>query len=541
MKPHRLLLLTVLLVSSLALPALAQETVDADAVALLRQHGLEQSQVMETLGWLTDVYGPRLTGSPQLDKAMDWAAKQLGAWGLQNVHREAWGPFGMGWTLNRFSMHAAYEHGSFPVIAFPKAWSPGTKGPVKGEVVWVDIQTEEDMARYRGKLKGKVILLEEPRDVEEWFTPLAERRDAADLLSLANWAGADERPSEINAQRMREAQMQQMRRRFIFEEAPLAILDRSFKGDYGTVFVSGAAVMAPADAPRGAAPRAYDPQGATVIPQVTVAVEHYNRIHRLLQKGLPVTVTLDLDVATTTQDPMEYNLIAEIPGTDPVLKDEVVMLGAHFDSWHAGTGTTDNGAGSAVMMEAMRLLQTLFKETGKQPRRTIRLALWTGEEQGLLGSRAYVNEHFATVGGWGQPPSALKPDHDKFSGYFNMDNGTGKIRGVYLQGNSGVEPIFRAWLKPFHDLDAATLTLSNTGGTDHLAFDAAGLPGFQFIQEPIAYSTRTHHSNMDLWDHAVADDLKQAATIIASFVYHTAQRDEKLPRKPLPAPAVGSN
>jgi Zn-dependent M28 family amino/carboxypeptidase len=275
-----------------------------------------------------------------------------------------------------------------------------------------------------------------------------------------------------------------------------------------------------------------------MIPQATLAVEHYNRIYRLLEKGFPVTMELNMDVTYTDDDPMERNVIGEIPGTDTDLKDEVVMLGAHLDSWHAGTGATDNGAGSAVMMEVMRILQAVYAETGKQPRRTIRLALWTGEEQGLLGSRAYVNDHFATTAGRGQPPTELKPEHDAFSAYYNMDNGTGKVRGVYLQGNETVAPIFRAWLKPFNDLGAATLTMSNTGGTDHLSFDGVGLPGFQFIQEPIAYSSRTHHSTLDVLDHAIEDDLKQAATIIASFVYHTAQRDEKLPRKPLPGQTV---
>lgn len=270
-----------------------------------------------------------------------------------------------------------------------------------------------------------------------------------------------------------------------------------------------------------------------VTPQFTLAVEHYNRIYRVLQKNLPVSLEIELDATFHEDDPMEHNVMAEIPGTDPQIGDEVVMVGAHLDSWHAGTGATDNAAGSVVMMEALRILKATYAELGKQPRRTIRIGLWTGEEQGLYGSRAYVNDHFATIEGWGRPPTELKPEHETFSAYYNLDNGTGKIRGVYLQGNDRVDPIFRTWLKPFHDLGANTLTLSNTGGTDHLAFDAAGLPGFQFIQDHVTYSTRTHHSNMDVYDHAIEDDLKQAATIIASFVYHTAERDEKLPRKPL--------
>jgi hypothetical protein len=517
----------------LAVPVRAQELVDQDAVAAIRKHGLEHSRVMETLSWLTDVYGPRLTGSPELDAASQWARQHLEGLGLQNVHLEAWGPFGRGWTLNRFSLHAKSSTMQFPVLAYPKAWSPGLARPVTAEVVLLKATNDDELAQYQGKLKGKFVMIEPPRKVEEPFEPLALRRDEKNLLDLANWAGADERPSEINADRLREQQFNQRKAQFVYDEQPVALLDRTFKGDYGTVFVSSASVPAPPGAQWPNIPRPYQ-AGVTVIPQATLAVEHYNRIVRLLEKGFPVTLTMDLAATFTDTDPMEYNIIGEIPGTDPSLGQELVMLGAHFDSWHAGTGTTDNAAGSAVMIEAVRILQEVFRETGKQPRRTIRIALWTGEEQGLLGSRAYVDQHFATMGTRGQPPTALKPDHAKFSGYYNMDNGTGKIRGVYLQGNEAVAPIFRAWLKPFADLGASTLTLSNTGGTDHLSFDAAGLPGFQFIQEQMAYSTRTHHSNMDLWDHASEEDLKQAATIIASFVYHTAQRNDKLPRKPLP-------
>jgi hypothetical protein len=320
---------------------------------------------------------------------------------------------------------------------------------------------------------------------------------------------------------------------FVLSEKPAAILDRGSKGDYGTIFVSSARVPVAPDAGWRDGPSAYDIPAPETVPQFTVAVEHYNRLVRIAQKGLPVSINLHLRVAFNEEDPMEYNVTGELDGTDPAIGDEVVILGGHYDSWHAGTGATDNATGSAVMMEAMRILKHVYAEKGTGPRRTIRIGLWTGEEQGLLGSRSYVQQHFAESDGLGQPPTALKPEHEKFSAYYNMDNGTGKIRGVYMQGNAEVEPIFRSWLQPFSDLGASTLSLQNTGGTDHLAFDAVGLPGFQFIQEPMAYSTRTHHSNMDVYDHAVADDLKQAATIIASFAYHTAERDEKLPRKKL--------
>lgn len=522
----------VVLAALCSTPLFAQESVDEKAVEIIRKHGLDNSQVMETLSLMTDVYGPRLTGSPGLDRASDWAIEELEALGLENVHRDEWGPFGKGWTLNRFSMNATSPV-SFPIIAHPKAWSPGTDGRVEAELVVVDVENLE--ALTPGSLTGKIVMMETPRDLEEDFTGEAQRRDTENLLGLANYVGGDQRSFRSNPERMRQIRQQQQAMRAVVEQQPLAIVNRYFKGEYGTLFVSSASVVAPADASVDFfnRPRAWNPGDVEVIPQVTLAVEHYNRLYRLAERGHTVTVELEMDVTFDESDPMEYNVIGDFPGTDDEIGDEIVMVGAHFDSWHAGTGTTDNGAGSSVMMEVMRILKETYNELGRSPRRTIRIALWTGEEQGLLGSRAHVEKFYASGAGFNQPPEELKPLHDKFAGYFNMDNGTGKIRGVYMQGNEGVAPIFRSWLKPFHDLEASTLSLSNTGGTDHLAFDAVGLPGFQFIQDPIAYSPRTHHSNMDVLDHAIEDDLKQAATIIATFAYHTAERDEKLPRKPL--------
>ncbi len=528
------LLLFVGLAPALAQQAALEEPVDEAAVEVIRKHGLEQSRVMEHLGWLTDVHGPRLTGSPALMEASRWILSQLEAWGLQNAHLEPWGPFGRGWTLNTFWMQARGA-AVFPVHAYPKAWSPSVSG--SAEVILFDAETDEQFEGFTGRLAGKVVMMEPAREVEEPFAPYARRRTPEELLGQANWAG--EAPGEDrqpDPERLRQRQIAQRRMQMLADEQPLALLDRSYKGDYGTIFVSSVSVPAPEGTPWFDRPSGWDPRGQAVIPQFTLAVEHYNRLYRLLRRGLPVTLDLALDVTFHDDDPMQYNVVAEIPGADPAVGDELVMGGAHLDSWHAGTGATDNAAGSAVMMEVMRILKETYAELGRQPRRTLRIALWTGEEQGLYGSRAYVNDHFATIAGWGRPPSELKPDHARFSAYYNLDNGTGKIRGVYLQGNEAVAPLFRAWLRPFHDLEAATLTLANTGGTDHLAFDAAGLPGFQFIQDHVAYSSRTHHSNMDVYDHALADDLKQAATIIAAFVYHTAERADRLPRKPLPMP-----
>lgn len=522
-----------------ALPVTAQERVDEDAIAAIRAEGLENSQVMETLGWLTDVYGPRLTGSPQLDRSQQWILTRFEEWGISDTRQEPWGPFGLGWTLQDFDMNVV-EPMPFPVLAYPKAWSPGIDGPVTAEVVIFDAESEEAFADYEGKLKGKVVLVEDMRDPAEFYEPVAKRHSDEKLLELANAVQGATPERSYSAAAMARYRLQQARVRFLYEQEPLAILDvGSNRGDYGSMFLSAATMPPDPDASWFDQPRAWSPGDVEVLPQITVASEHYNRMYRLLQRGIPVTVELNMEVAFNDDDPMEYNLIAEIPGSDPEIGDEVVMLGAHLDSWHAGTGATDNGAGSAVMMEAMRILKKVYAELGTAPRRTIRMALWTGEEQGLHGSLAYVNEHFADLPTWSQPPTAIKPDHDKLSAYYNMDNGTGKIRGIYLQGNEALRPIFGAWLAPFHDLGAGTVTISNTSSTDHIAFDRVGLPGFQFIQDPISYG-RTHHSNMDTFDHAEEEDLKQAATIIASFVYHTAQRDEKLPRKPLelaePAP-----
>lgn len=504
-----------LLVLCIGFQAIAQEKVDENANKIIRKYGMDQSQVMETASWLTDVYGPRLTGSPMLDKATDWAVKTMKDWGLENVHTEKWGPFGRGWELKKFALSATVPS-AYPIIAYPKAWSPAVKGTVTGEVIYLDANTEEDLQKYKGKLKGKFVLLDTVRAVQEPFEADAQRFDTKDLLDMANAAAPNpsgNRPYRGGFNTGFSTALWKM----IYEEKPLCILDRSYKGDLGTVFTGGA---------RSKEGQARD-KDAEVLPQVTMGVEYYNRLFRLLKKGIPVTLSMELDAVYANPDEMEANIIGEIPGTD--LKDEVVMFGAHFDSWHPGTGATDNAAGSAVMMEVARILQQMIKETGVKPRRTLRIALWTGEEQGLLGSRGYVQQHFAEM--QERSVTALKAEQSKIAGYYNLDNGTGKVRGVYLQGNDKVMSIFRAWLDPFKDLDATTLTLQNTGGTDHLSFDAVGIPGFQFIQDPISYMSRTHHSNMDNWDHLSAEDLKQAATVIASFVWHTSQRDEKLPRK----------
>jgi hypothetical protein len=434
---------------------------------------------------------------------------------MKNVHLEEWGPFGRGWQLDHFELHCTAPS-YFPLIAYPKAWSPSTAGEISGEVIYLDAANSTELNQYKGKLEGKFVLLDTIRKVEEWFDAPAKRVASDELLRLANLN--DPTPRRGRNFRGSGARFSDTLWTFLQEEAPAAVIDRSYKGDLGTVFVSGASAVS----------GGVRDEGVQVIPQLTMSIEHYNRIFRLVRKNMNVSLSMDLKTQYTNRDGMEHNIIAEIPGTDRA--EEVVMFGAHFDSWHTSTGATDNGAGSAVMIEVARILQKTIEESGIKPRRTLRLALWTGEEQGLYGSRAYVRTHFANTDPNGNALE-IYPAQERISAYYNLDNGTGKIRGVHLQGNTAIGPVFRDFLEPFQDLGATTLTLGNTGGTDHLSFDAVGIPGFQFIQDPIAYGTRTHHSNMDNWDHLVEEDLKQAATVIASFVWHTSQRNEMLPRK----------
>jgi hypothetical protein len=469
-----------------------------------------------------------------LKRANEWTRDTMAGWGMQNAHLEAWGPFGRGWTLRRFSAQVVSPQ-TFPLIAYPKAWSPGTpRGQsVTGPVVYVDAADAAGLEKWRGKLRGAIVLTAPPRDLRARFEPLAARRTEAELTALANAeAGPARRPNAAArpntaapAAPPRAATFPGIRAEFLRKEGAAVLVDPSRTGDGGTLFVQSASVYNAPNTPRDRRASAWDRNPPAILPQIVMASEHYNRLVRMIQQGETPRVTIDLDVAFPNEDNgMSFNTIAEIPGTDK--KDEIVMLGGHLDSWHGGTGATDNGAGVAVAMEAARILKAL----NLVPRRTIRVALWSGEEQGLFGSRAYVAQHFGTM-----ENGVLKPgrEHDKLSAYYNLDNGTGKIRGIYLQGNAAVAPLFKDWLAPFADLGATTVTARGTGGTDHISFDAVGLPGFQFIQDTIEYDTRTHHSNMDVFDRIQADDMKQAATIMAAFVYQTAMQDEKLPRKAL--------
>ena len=507
----------------------------------IRDEGLNRSQVMQHLSYLTDVIGGRLTNSPNMKRANEWTRDTMAKWGMQNAKLEAWGPFGRGWSLKSFNAQVI-EPQTIAVIAYPKAWSPSTKGPVTAEVVYFNAQTDADLEKYRGKLAGKIVLISEPREVKAAFEGLGTRRTEEELKKMAEAAPVAQqqgRPGNLGGNaNQRQAMLFGIKRwNFLMSEGAAVVVDSSSKGSGGTLFVGGAAVVQEipaADAPVNfrSGLRAYDKAAeARMLPQITMTIEDYNRLIRMINLGVTPKMTVDIKAQYHDEDLMGYNTVAEIPGTDPELKDEVVMLGGHLDSWHSAGGATDNASGSAVAMEAARILMA----SGLKPRRTIRVALWSGEEQGLNGSREYVKQQFGEMkpaAAEGQAPQLVKQaNYDKFSAYYNLDNGTGRIRGVYMQGNSAVRPFFEAWLAPFHDLGAKTLTISNTSGTDHLSFDRIGLPGFQFIQDEIEYSTRTHHSNQDSFDRIQADDMKQAATIMAAFVYQTAMMDEKLPRK----------
>lgn len=522
--------LILVLVGTITAPVIcsqAQQTaekIDIDAINRIKNEELQHSQLMETVSYLTDVIGPRLTGSPGLRKAQQYAIERLREWGIANGQLEPWGrPFGRGWSLEGFTANVTSPSFS-SLIAYPKAWSPATEGMVRGEAIFFDVRTEADLAKYKGKLKGKIVLFFPVRQVEPSFLPRARRTSDEEMRKLSEAKFESERPNfQLSSERRARAELSYKKWQMLIEENAAVVLEPG-SGDAGTVYVTGATVPVPLDTPDEQRPRPWDLNAPKILPQVVVAAEQYNRIIRLVSRGLHVQLEININARFYDQDLMGYNVIAEIPGTD--LKDEVVMIGGCLDSWHTGTGATDNAAGAAVALEVMRLFKTL----NLKPRRTVRIGLWSAEEQGAFGSQAYVANHFAKRAG-APPRFDFKPEYQKFSAYFNLDYGTGKIRGVYLQGNEGVRPIFNAWLAPFKEMGAETVTSSGIYSTDHNSFDEVGLPGFQFIRDFMENNPRTAHTNMDVFEHVLPDDLKQSALIAASFVYQAAMRDEKLPRK----------
>jgi hypothetical protein len=516
------LALLVLLVSAL-LPA--QEKVDLNVVHKIKTEELgPDSKVMELMYSLTDRYGPRLTNSPQYRAAGDWAVGQMKEWGLANVHLEKWAtpkdnPI-PGWQVTSYN-GAMVEPTYMSIIGVPIAWTGGTDGPVTAEAVLATVQSQADMDKWHGKLKGKIVLTAAPPELEFPTTALARRYTPEELTEMAtelipNTAGGrggrgaaggrfGGAMANMTPEQMRE--FMQKLNTFWKDEGALVTVNATARGQSGTLFGGGASRRMEKN-----------------IASVSITAEHYNRIARLLQHNVPVKLMFDIKTQFDSNTE-SFNVIGEIPGTTKA--NEVVMVGGHFDSWHYGTGATDNGAGSAVAMEVMRILKKLNLKMD----RTVRVGLWGGEEEGLLGSRAYVKDHFADT-------ETMKPtaEHGNLAGYFNIDNGTGRIRGVYLQGNEMMRPIFESWFAAVKDITPGVITIRNTGGTDHLSYAAVGLPGFQFIQDPMDYDTRTHHSNMDVYDRIQPADMKQMAIIEAFFVYNAATRPDKLPRLDLPAP-----
>ena len=549
-----------LLAGFVALPVAAiraQEKVDVATVERIKSEEMNNSHVMETMSWLSDVYGPRLTWSPNASRAGDWAMGEMKRWGLSNVHEETWDtPAGIGWQNDRFSLMATSPV-SFIVAAVPQAWSVGTKGTVRGPAVAVSAGCLDELkAKYNGKLANTFVMLAPPlnRAVNQ-FAPTSTRLSDSTLAAMAaaqpaggrggrgGFPGAPQaaRSAVCEAQAVRDSVAAVQRAALAGQNVPPRFgpggLSAADTNTIRWLLTQRVAALLLGDVSHvggdiGTNNGASRVKGAPLVPTVHVAQESYGRIARMLEKNVPVALELTMQNTFYPKNTSSFNIIGEIPGTDPALKNEVVMIGAHFDSWHSGTGATDNGAGSGVMLEAMRLLKTL----DLHPRRTIRIALWTGEEQGLLGSSAYVKKHFGTRDTLGF--HAL-PEQSGLAAYFNVDNGSGKIRGVYMQGIEAEHPIFDAWMGPFRDMGMRTLTISNTTGTDHLSYIGVGLPGFQFIQDPLDYGNVTHHTNQDVYERLQPDDMKFNSAVVASFAWDAAQRDEKLPRPPEPTALPG--
>ena len=526
----------------------AEENTDLSTIHQIKKEAFENSKVMDHLFYLVDVNGPRQTGSPGFQAAADWAVKRLSEWGLQNVKQEKWEPYGQGWSTNRFSAHLVepqYE----TLIGVPLAWSPSTEGvisaqplctPLKREPVLKadEVAIEQFIDRYKGKLKNATLLIAPLKDVKVQSTvahkrfseaELGERAVAPELLTPIDYDDPElEVPDDPEKRRdflarapewFQEKQRNDRRRiqnrlnQFLADEGVRLVIHPASRGDGGTVF------------PPRPGPGSRDPKDISPPPSIAITPEQYNRIYRLSERKIPVRIEVEVRAQFHRDTESSINVIAELAGGSQ--KEEIVMIGAHLDSISAGLGATDNAAGCAVVLEAARILKNLNLKLN----RTVRLALWGGEEEGLLGSKAYVKKHF------GDPETMqLKAEHARLAAYFNLDNGTGKIRGIYLQDNDMVRPIFRSWLEPFRDLGATTLSIRRTGGTDHLSFDNVGLPGFQFIQDPVEYETRTHHSSMDVYERIQPGDLMQSSALMAAFVFQAANRAEMLPRKPLPKP-----
>jgi hypothetical protein len=531
----------------LALPLAAQKGPDLGVVDRIKTEAFDHSKVMDHLYFLTDIHGPRLTGSPEFDDAAKWTMERLKEYGVANVHEEPWGPFGRSWSAQQWTVEMTEPRYS-QLTAAPLAWSASSQGAVSGELIIAPLRTsfrdgpkqyrekfEAYQKQWTGKLRGKIVLLSDPKVPKEASKPQFRRLTDAELADLAK---SPDPAAKVNVKTLEELQWPEDPEEMgkFFSSLPTSMMEKLFdlyekvSADRGTFFAKEGVVAILTNDQRAhegmvfaEAAGSFKSKDPLAPPTFVVTAEQYDRIARAVEKKLPVQVRVSLKANVSDKDVNGQNIIGEIPGG--AKKDEIVMVGAHFDSWHTGTGATDNGTGSAVMIEVMRILKALNLKLD----RTVRIGLWSGEEQGLFGSRAYVKEHFADP-----VTMQVKPEHAKLSGYFNLDNGSGKIRGVYLQGNGAMRPLFKEWFGPFQDLGVTTITIRNTGGTDHLSFAAVGLPGFQFIQDPLDYGSITHHSDMDTYDHAIPADLMQAAAVIATCVYEAANAPEMLPRRELP-------
>jgi carboxypeptidase Q len=521
----------------------AAESVDLAMYARIRDEAVSHTHVMEYASGLMDGIGPRLTGSPNLKRANEWTRDQFTAMGCSNAHLEDWGEFGMGWQqVNTWLRMTAPDTAVFIAQAAP--WSPATKGAITAPAIWVDIKDEKDFDKYKGKLAGKIVFFGAMRDVKPVEKPLFTRDEEADLKRIQTYPLEAPNPDFSFQSFLKGLAVREKIGKFLADEQALAVITpsrdgRNNGGSGGTIFD---------DTGAGFGWLIYQREHANPLPVAVTAIENYGRVYRLLKAGVPVNLELDIDSKFYGDHEHGFDTVAEIPGTDPNLRDEIVMVGGHLDSWASATGATDNGAGTIVAMEVMRILTAL----GVKPRRTIRVGLWTGEEQGEFGSYGYVKQHFGEIPRSTAPdqltvteydrdasgPIIFKPEFQKISAYFNLDNGSGRIRGIYLQQNAAVAPIFAQWIAPLADLGVGTLTMRDTGGTDHEAFDAVGIPGFQFIQDPLDYGSRTHHSNMDTYERLQPEDLAQAAAVEAIFAYNAAMRDQMLPRKPIPHPEL---
>ena len=517
-------LIALLLVLSPVL-AQAEEPVDLEMVSRIREEGYRRSQVMETARHLTEGIGARLTGSPAMKEANEWTRRKLEEWGLENAHLESY-DFGRGWTFSRASVHLLRPF-EMPLLALPKAWTPGTEGPIRGPLMVAQLDKVEDLEKFCGKVAGRILLIAAARDlVKDPRRTRPRRHSEEDLQKILAYEMPTEETSDAST--LQRVRFRRELNRFLTEEKVLAVIDAS-GNDWGLLRVGRAG--------------SFEPGESVGVPNVVLGAEQYNRLHRLVSEGREAEVEIDVRARFLDEDRKAYNTIAEIPGTGS--RGEIVLVGAHLDSWHGGTGATDNAAGSAVAMEAVRILKAL----GVKPRRTIRIGLWSGEEQGLYGAQAYVDQHLGSRPEPTDPdqkdllpyrrntssgPFRAKPEHARLSAYFNLDNGGGRIRGIYTEENAAVVPIFEAWIRPLRDLGVTTVAMEKTGSTDHVAFDVAGIPGFQFIQDGLDYTGFTHHTNGDTYDHLEPEDLKQASVVMATFLYHAAMRPERLPRKHLP-------